>query len=167
MSRAISLTVSATPAKNGSTLVLFTDADMALSKQAKAILGSAGVRAVERAAGLESFKGKAASCCMITAPAGTTLSAYLLVGIGAKDAVKRDFAMMGGAAAGALAKVKTATVVMDKAAAAMTADEIGEFALGVQMRAYAFDLYKTVKREEKPALALTLVTTETAPPRLP
>ena len=162
MSRAVSITIAAMPARTPEALVVFAGADLGLSKQARTALGAAGVRSVERAAGLEKFKGKAASVCMIVAPAGTNYERVLLVGMSADGDAKTDYAMLGGVVAGALGKVNAASVIMQTMAGDVNPQDIGAFAMGVQMRAYAFDAYKTVKREDKPALALTLVTSDPA-----
>lgn len=162
MSRALSIALSSTPAKSVSALVVFTDSALALSKQARSILGVAGVRSVERAAGIENFKGKAGSICMAVAPAGVNYERVLLVGTDPDGENSTDYAMLGGAVAGALSKTNAASVVMDKPDAAMSAAEIADFAMGAQMRCYAFDAYKTVKKEKTAPLALTLVTAAAA-----
>src|SRR5579883_2545031 len=104
-----------------------------------------------RAAAADRFTAKKASTLTIIAPAGLNLPRLVIVGIGKEAELKdRDLVMLGGAAMGAMpAAADQATIVAEFAAGALKADQIGDLVLGARLRAYAFDRYKTKRKEEE------------------
>ena len=70
------------------------------------------------------------------------------------------------------AAAKEVTVVLERPGGELAPADVAEFALGLTLRAYAFDRYKTKKKdedeEEGPSRArITLVCADAAPPRRP
>ncbi len=128
--------------KFAATVVALVGPDLALGPQARAL----GLDApIARAAAATGFSGKAKAILDLLAPAGADFDRLILVGTGAPaEITQNDWVELGGAAAGTLGKAKAATVLFErpdgrrlgKAAAA-------DFALGMKLRAYVFDNYKT------------------------
>ena len=131
------------------TLVTFVGDDLALPKGFLDLAGAAVDATVGRAASAEGFKGKAGSSLTLLAPAGLAADRLVVVGVGsAKERADTNYVNLGGQVAGALGSGKTATVHLEgpdgwRADAAAAAD----VALGLQLRAYKFDRYKTRKRD--------------------
>ncbi len=131
--------------KPADTLVVLADENLALAKGALAL----GLdKLVKRAAAAAEFKGKPKSTLDLITPAGTELDRLLVIGVGkTADIAAGDWINLGGAAFGALGRVKKATIALElPGKAEVTADAAADFALGIRLRAYAFDNYR--KREE-------------------
>ena len=136
--------------KIAGTVVLLAGADLALGPQAKAL----GVDVlVRRAAATADFKGKAMAVLDLLAPAGSDAERLIVVGTGKPAELKEhDWLRLGGVAIGAAGKAKQVTVLLErpdgrKLSAAVAAD----FALGMRLRAYSFDKYKSAKDNGKAA----------------
>ncbi|MGP8231095.1 MAG: leucyl aminopeptidase [Methylovirgula sp.] len=164
-----SLSVAEPPAKAGgkvkqvSTLIIFAGEDLNLGKATRDLIGEAGVALVKKAAGAAKFKGKTSSALDILAPAGLGPERLLVIGAGGEGGEKsakgkdhgkgkraQDFLSLGGLVASKAGHASAATVVFDlprnpKDAAAAAA----EFAEGVTLRSYKFDLYKTKKKDDE------------------
>ena len=128
--------------KLAGTVVALVGPDLALGPQAQGLgLGAP----IARAAAAAGFSGKAKAILDLLAPAGADFDRLILVGTGAPDEIaEKDWVDLGGAAMGALRKAKAATVLFERpdgADAGKTA--AADFALGMKLRAYAFDNYKT------------------------
>ncbi len=135
------------------TLVVFAGEDLGLSHATKAQLGAAG-DLVARAAKAARFKGKTSSAMDLLAPAGLSVARLIVAGAAlnkkaAAGTPAIDHAMMGGHAMGKAKGASTIAILFDlpewhgdPAAAA------ADFAMGVQLRAYEFDDYKTKKKED-------------------
>src|SRR5712691_2130623 len=130
-------------------------------------LGSAARRALEptgdllrRAAAADRFKGKNGSALDIIAPPGIAASRLVVVGVGrARDLKARDFVKLGGIAMGRIpGAASEATIVADLPGGAIKPDRIAELALGVRLRAYAFERYKTKRKEDEEKAAQVNVT---------
>jgi leucyl aminopeptidase len=140
----------ATPALPASgTLVAFVGDDLALPKGLRTLAGEGLEATVARAAAAEGYKGKAGATLTVLAPADLAADRLVVVGLGsAKDQSETNYVNLGGQVVGALGSGKVATVHLegpegwrvDGAAAA-------DMALGLQLRSYRFDRYKTRKRE--------------------
>ena len=118
--------------------------------------GSAARRAIEptgdlvtRAAAADRFKGKSGSALDLIAPPGLGVSHLIVVGVGkARELKAQDFVKLGGIAMGKIpAAAKDATIIADLPGGAIKPDRIAAIALGVQLRAYAFERYKTKRKE--------------------
>ncbi len=144
--------MAASPEPGGQALVVFADASLALGPAARQALGDAA-GLIARAAEISAFKGKIGSCLDILAPAG--LAAQRLIVLGAtpdKDGEKVDYLRLGGLAVSKLGKAKRAAILFDFAAPpADAAQAAADFALGLRLRAYKFDQFKTKKSQKDDA----------------
>ncbi len=124
------------------TVVALVGPDLALGPETKGL----GLDAqIARAAAAAGFSGKARAILDLLAPAGADFDRLVLIGTGAPAEIgEKDWVDLGGAAAGALGKAKTAAVLFERpdgGDAGKTAP--ADFALGMKLRAYAFDNYRT------------------------
>jgi leucyl aminopeptidase len=111
-------------------------------------LGSKAVDLIAKAAAAENFKGKAKSAMSIVVPAGLSVDRLIVIGTGGeKDRKDMDFAQLGGLIAGKV-NGKLATAVLDLPETEVTPEAAADMALGVQLRRYSFDRYKTKKKGE-------------------
>ena len=104
---------------------------------------------VRRAAAADRFAGKNGTTLDIIAPSGLSVPRLIVVGTGkASDVKARDVIKLGGIAMGKLPAAATeATIFAELASGALKADQIADLALGVRLRAYTFDRYKTKRKE--------------------
>nr|WP_244395951.1 leucyl aminopeptidase [Beijerinckia indica] len=152
-------------AKKSQTLVLLAGRDVTFGETTLNLIGAEGEALIKRAAEVAKFKGKSLSFLEILAPAGFAADRIIVQGTGLapesqskkkdKDesekeetAKPEDFAALGGALLGKLGQGASALVAfdppfsnMDRAAAA------ADFLLGLQLRDYRFDIYKTKKKD--------------------
>src|SRR5262249_20474976 len=137
-------------------LIVFCDETLKLGSQTRKLLG-ASADLVTRAARADRFKGKSGTSLDLLAPADLTLSRLVVVGCGkAAEMKSRDFLKLGGIAMGKIpAAAESATILAELPNRAMSAEQAADLAQGVRLRAYAFDRYKTKRKddEEKPAAA--------------
>ena len=124
------------------TVVALVGPDLVQGPQAAGL----GLQApITRAAAAAGFSGKAKAILDLLAPAGAAFDRLILIGTGALAEIgEKDWVELGGVAMGALGKAKAATVLFERpdgadAGKAAAAD----FALGMKLRAYAFDKYRT------------------------
>src|SRR5207302_625150 len=105
---------------------------------------------VTRAAAAARFKGKNGSTLDILAPAGLAVPRLVIVGAGKGSELKREaFVKLGGVAMGQVpATAAEATIVADLPGGAVKPERAADLALGVRLRAYAFDRYKTRRKDE-------------------
>ncbi len=167
-----------TAPKPGRTLVVFCDDGLKFGRGATEALGPAATL-VTRAAKAEQFTGKSGSVLQLIMPDGLTVDRLLVLGAGTvADLKSEDFVKLGGAVMGKLPKAGDATVVADLPAAGkgkdgvkdtgMNAEQAADLALGMLLRAYAFDQYKTKRKpDEKPAgkRSVTIATGDVAAAR--
>lgn len=125
------------------------DDDVALSKSADE-LDNKSSSALTKAAKAAKFTGQAKAAIELLAPNKLKCARLLVVGAGAKDKDKAksiDWVMMGGAVAGKITarKTTTASLFADVVENGGKKDEeiAADLALGVQLRCYAFEKYKT------------------------
>ena len=133
-------------------LVVFADNDLRFGSATQAVLKSTG-DLVTRAAAADNFKGKSGTALDIVAPQGLKASRLIVVGVG-KSADLEDFVKLGGAAMGRIpAAAGDATIVLELPGGPMKPEQAADVALGVELRAYAFDRYKTKRKEgeERPS----------------
>ncbi|WP_062011624.1 leucyl aminopeptidase [Aureimonas sp. AU4] len=98
-----------------------------------------------KAARLAKFKGKSLSAAELVAPSGSGLDRILLLGTKGEGAPgEEDRLKLGGTIAAKLKGVETATVWAD----GIDAEAIADIGLGVLLRSYRFDRYKS--RKTKP-----------------
>jgi leucyl aminopeptidase len=136
------------PAKG--VLVVFCEEGAKLGSAARAALEPAG-DLIQRAVTAEGFKGKNGSALEIVAPSGLDVSRLILVGAGkGRDLQAHDFVKLGGAAMGRIpAPAQRATLLADLPAGPIKPEHVADIALGLQLRAYAFERYKTKRKEDE------------------
>jgi len=102
-----------------------------------------------RAAAADRFTGKNGSTLDIIAPSGLKVPRLVIVGTGKeRDLEDRDLLRLGGVAIGKVpSAAPQATFVAEFAGGALKAEQIADLALGARLRAYAFDRYKTKRKE--------------------
>ncbi|MDQ0468313.1 leucyl aminopeptidase [Labrys wisconsinensis] len=154
----LSLAPLAPPA--GGVGIVFVDADLGAGPVTTAFLAGAG-DLLKRAAEADGFKGKALSTLDIVAPAGLALSRLIVVGLGKADDIARaDWVKVGGTLAGRIpAGAASATVLLETPSGPLEPAKAADIGLGARLRAYAFERYKTRKKDadaEAKTLALTL-----------
>jgi leucyl aminopeptidase len=105
---------------------------------------------VRRAAAADRFTAKNGSSLEIIAPSG--LNAPRLVVIGTdkeRDLRDRDLVRLGGVAMGAVpGAAGEATIVAEFGSGPLKAEQTANLALGVRLRGYRFDRYKTKRKED-------------------
>ena len=135
-------------------LVVFCDEALKLGAATRRLLGPAAAL-VARAAAADRFKGKSGSSLDLVAPADLKVARLVVVGCGKPaDLKRRDFVKLGGTAMGKVpSSAATATILADLPNKAMTAEQAADLGVGVRLRGYRFDRYKTKRKEdeEKPA----------------
>src|SRR5437660_8592194 len=147
----------ATPAKG--VLVLFCEEGVKFGPAARRALAPTG-DLVMRAAAVDRFKGKSGSALDLVAPPGLDVSRLVVIGVGkARDLKAQDFVKLGGGAMGKIpATASEATLIADLPGGAIRPERAAELAMGAQLRAYAFDRYKTKRKEEEEKAAKLKVT---------
>src|SRR5215470_16779211 len=133
-------------------LVVFAYDGLRLGSATQAVLKPTG-NLFARAAAADNFKGRNGTALDIVAPEGLKASRLIVIGVG-KASDLEDFVKLGGAAMGRIPAAATdATIVLDLPGGPMKPDQAADVALGVELRAYAFDRYKTKRKEgeERPA----------------
>jgi len=135
-------------------LVVFCDDGLRLGSATRRLLGPAAAL-VARAAAAERFKGKNGSSLDLVAPAGLKVARLVVLGCGKPADLKRkDFVKLGGAAMGKIpAAAAHATILAELPNKAISAEQACDLGVGVRLRGYRFDRYKTKRKddEEKPA----------------
>jgi leucyl aminopeptidase len=144
----------AAPARD--VLIVFADQEMRFGAATRKAI-SAADDLIARAAKADGFAGKNGRVLDIVAPVGLSANRLLVVGLGDVSQLKpRDVVKLGGVAMGRIpSSAKHATVLADHPNGPMSPAEAADFALGMRLRAYTFDRYKTRRheREEKPSRA--------------
>jgi leucyl aminopeptidase len=104
---------------------------------------------VTRVAAAERFKGKNGATLEILAPAGLDVARLVVVGAGKVGDLKgEDFVKLGGVAMGKVPAMATDVLIMaDLPDRAIRPEQAADLALGVRLRAYAFDRYKTKRKD--------------------
>ncbi|KAA2234389.1 leucyl aminopeptidase [Salinarimonas soli] len=148
---------------DGGDLVVLAGDDLALSPEAREGLGEAA-GLVTRAAAAERFKGKSKQALVVVAPAGLPVDRLIVVGIGAAgDRESLDWVQLGGTIAGKVSG-RTATILVDAPDLEATPERIADLTLGLRLRLYRFDRYKTKKKddeaEDKGATRVTVAVTD-------
>jgi leucyl aminopeptidase len=144
----------AAPAKIGvsGVLVVFCDDGLKFGPAtAKAIAPAAGL--VARAAKAERFTGKSGAALELVVPEGLKVSRLVVIGAGnTKGLEPKDLLKLGGLAMGKLPlSTSEAVVFAELPGGAMKDGQAADLAQGIVLRAYAFDRYKTKRKDdEKP-----------------
>ncbi|MGO9770441.1 MAG: leucyl aminopeptidase [Roseiarcus sp.] len=156
-------------APKGGTFVVFVGADLKASPRVAALLGEAAAR-IEAAAKTARFHGKTQTSLDILEPSGVEAARLLVVGVApGKDGKPIDFPTLGGFVFGKLGAAKSVEVAFEAPAGDWDGGAAADFALGMRLRAYRFDKYKTVKKngedsDDTPP-SITIATTDFAAAR--
>ena len=148
----ISFSKAAAPQKG--VAVILADDKLATGATA-AGLGDGAQDLIRRAAETAGFSGKSKTVLDLLAPAGLGVDRLLVVGLGKADEVAglddNDWAALGGTVMGRLGKAKAAEVLLETPAGAVDAGHAAAFAMGMKLRAYVFDRYKSKKGDDEEA----------------
>ena len=130
-----------------------------------AIVDPAGI--LSKASGIVRFTGKALSVLDVVAPQGSPAERIFVIGTGkASEIEAHDWLKFGGSAAARIKNVENVSIFIDMPEVAVSAKAAADFALGMLMRAYSFDTYKTKKNEDEPSskapVKVTIVTENAA-----
>ena len=146
------------------TLVIFMGKDFAFSAATRRLIGDRGEALIKKAAAAVKFKGKVLTALDLVAPAGLAAERLVVVGTGGdgdgedgEGQIKKnvpplppDHAGLGGFVMGKLGHDASATVAFDPPRPAKDpARAAAEFMLGMRLRDYQFDHYKTKKNEDE------------------
>jgi leucyl aminopeptidase len=144
-----------TPPSKG-VLILFCDEKLKFGPAARKVLAPTG-DLVTRAAASEKFTGKSGSALELPIPAGLNVARLVVVGLGKATELKgRDYVRFGGIAGGKIpANAAEAAIFADMPSGMMKPEQAADLALGLRLRTYAFDRYKTKRKEgeDKPQIA--------------
>lgn len=150
MADSIKIDFQASGAAEGGDIVVFVGENLKPSPAVAKQLGQKTVDLIAKVAAVESFKGKAKTAMTIAAPAVLSADRLVVVGIGGeKERAGLDWAQLGGLVASKVS-AKSATVVVDLPGVASAPEGVADMALGVRLRRYSFDRYKTKKDDSKP-----------------
>ncbi len=105
---------------------------------------------VMRAAGAANFKGKKESVLDLIAPGDTGLARLVIIGAGkSAEFSAEDWISLGGSTRGALAgRNGSGVTIAVETGAGATAEQVADFALGLTLRGYKFDKYKSKKKKD-------------------
>ncbi|MEQ8371765.1 MAG: leucyl aminopeptidase [Roseibium aggregatum] len=151
MTKLAKLNFSKAETPKGGVAVILAGSDLSLGPvAAEVVSGLEG--GLQRSAGIAGFTGKKKASLDLVAPAGSGLDRLIVFGVGdAGELTGDDWRAFGGAVFAELQKTKAdaATVLLDVPGDAdPSAVLAAEFAMGVKLRAYAFDTYKTAKKDD-------------------
>jgi leucyl aminopeptidase len=143
----ITFTKLAAPA-SGSAVIL-ADQALKLGPRSAALDSSAGGR-FQRAAAAAKFKGRGMKPLQLLAPSGVELDRIVVLGLGDLEKFKpQDWLKLGGAIAGAVGSATDVTIMLERPdGKAVTATDAAEVALGIALRSYSFERYKTKKKDD-------------------
>ena len=136
----------------GATTVAFVSDALQLPERLEAMPSLAG--AVKRLFGIESYKAKAQSVLVATGLSELPGERLVIVGLGKIDAKlatedlgKIDWVTLGGIIGSKLAG-GAISIIGAFGSATLSANQMADLGLGLQLRAYRFDRYKTKKKDE-------------------
>jgi leucyl aminopeptidase len=147
MSGAVKIAFGGLSAPKGSALVVFVGADMKPAPTVTAEFGDLEplIRAAAKAS---SFRGAQRTALDILAPAGLDASRLVVVGVApGKDNAPVDFITLGGFTFAKVAGAKRVEVAFEAPSGTWDGPAAADFALGLRLRGYRFDKYKTRKKD--------------------
>ena len=133
------------------TLAILTDEDLALGEGGRRV-EEASDGLIKAAAEAGSYKGKRNKTMVLSMPRGLQAPALLIAGLGKPASMGEfDWVKLGGAIAGALPSGpdRAATVFAETPEGPLGPAQANDLALGMVLRAYAFDDYKTKKGDDE------------------
>ena len=135
------------------TVVVLVEPELSLGAQGKALDKKSGGQLL-RAAKAGGFLGKRKTVCEVLGPSGIDQQRVLMVGRGPTAlSSSQDFIDLGGQIMGQLQarKVTKATIVAEGSSGSFDANDAADLALGLLLKGYTFDLYKTKRDEGDPS----------------
>ncbi|MEK1853357.1 MAG: leucyl aminopeptidase [Phyllobacterium sp.] len=160
MSKRPSISFAKFAAVENGTAILLVATEGKAAAEAESVIGQA---LLSRIIDVADFKGKLAASVSTIAPAGTELERVVLVGTGDPAKLKADdWLKIGGAALSKIGKAKHVFVILALRDTEISAANAAEFALGMLLRSYTFDKYKTKQgkddgeKQEKFAANITI-----------
>jgi len=150
MAASTSITFAGAQVPEKGTAIVLTDKKLQLGPLAASLDKNAGER-FSLFARIKSFRGAARKALEMVAPTGVELERIVFLGIGeAAPSGRLDWLKLGGAAAKLLPPEGEATILLeDPAGNYPAAGEAAAFALGLTLRRYRFDRYKSQKKDEE------------------
>ncbi|MDS7596678.1 leucyl aminopeptidase [Agrobacterium tumefaciens] len=102
-----------------------------------------------RAAKISGFSGKSMATLDVIAPHGSSADRILVVGLGKPSKLTaHDWLRAGGTAAANFRKAEKVAIFLDAPGVEVIGQAAADFALGLLLRAYSFDAYKTKKKSD-------------------
>jgi len=165
----LSLGFSAFAVPTKGVLLVLCDDKLKLGPQTRKALGRAA-DLFQRAAAANQFTGKSGQALDIVSPGGLKVARLVVIGTGkAKEMTLLDLIKLGGGAMGRIpASASTATLFAELPGGALKAEDAADVALGMRLRAYTFERYKTKRKEDegpKAAKAVTMAVAEASAAR--
>ncbi|WP_420101096.1 leucyl aminopeptidase [Bosea sp. (in: a-proteobacteria)] len=152
MSQRLKLEIKALDGVEGRDLVIFVGEGLVPARIVSDLAGEGAAALVARAAAAENFKGKALSALAVPAPDGADYGRLIAVGIGADaERAELDFVKLGGAVAGRLSPGREADILLVLPDGAVEPAQAADLALGLILRSYRFDRYKTKTKDKDAA----------------
>jgi leucyl aminopeptidase len=150
MTDALKLTFGTFVSPQKGVLVVFCDDGLKFGSGTRKALASA-VDLVAKAAKTERFTGKRSSALELILPPGLKSERLIVVGLGkAADLKPKDFFRLGGFAFGRVPNsASDITIFAELPTGPMKAEQAADLAQGVRLRAYAFDRYKTKRKDDE------------------
>ena len=143
MSGSIKIAFGPLAAPKGSALVVFVGADMRPAPAVTAQFGDIEPL-IRTAAKALNFRGAQRTALDIPAPTGLDASRLLVVGVApGKENASVDFTTLGGFTFGKVAGAKRVEVAFEAPSGMWDGSAAADFALGLRLRGYRFDKYKT------------------------
>jgi leucyl aminopeptidase len=129
-------------------LIAFCAENLKFGPATKKALAGAEAQ-VRRAAATDGFAGKNGAVLDLVAPSGLEVPRLIVIGTGKDSELKqRDIVKLGGIAMGKLPpKATETTILAEFGLGALKPDQVADLAVGVRLRAYSFDRYKTKRKE--------------------
>jgi leucyl aminopeptidase len=148
MSESVRVDFAPMTAPKGVAFVFFVGADLKIPASV-AELAPGAADLVAAAADTMRFTGKPLAALDILSPAGLSSPRLIVVGLGgAKEMNETDFVALGGFVMGKLGPTRECLVAFTPPQGAWSAEAASDFALGMRLRAYRFDQYKTKKKDD-------------------
>jgi leucyl aminopeptidase len=159
----VAFEVSAFGAERGQDVVVFVNDALLPDAEAVKLLGDVLVARIEKAAKIVDFKGKKHSSLTLLSPEGVDAERVFVIGLGkADERNKVEPLKLGGILMGLLSSERSVSVITAVPDAPFDEDAIAEVALGMRLRAYTFDSYKTTKKDDDKPKGTTHITLHVA-----
>ncbi len=134
----------------GGDIVVFAGEDLNVSPATGRILGRRLDETIRRAAAAERFKGRPKTALVVSAPAHLDGDRLVVIGTGkGEERKKLDWLNLGGFIMSKLTAGRVAHILLDVPGEPPSdASAAADIALGLTLRAYRFDRYKTKKKDD-------------------